>query len=234
MKLQYNMKFRRVINLLYRLFFLFVLMSPVTAQSEISPHNLYGNKIEFDVIRDGQKVGQHTTRFQTKEDNLIVETQMNIKVKIFSIPIYTFNYESTEVWSDDILTNLDVLILDGTERKIINAFSTISGLSIQGPSGNAMFAGPIIPTNHWNVNVVKENQVLNTLTGEINQVQITNKGSQNISVKNGNLKAIRYDYTGDLKDTSVWYDDKGRWVKLQFIARDGSTISYICNTCEFK
>jgi hypothetical protein len=195
---------------------------------------LYGNKIQFDVMRDGQKVGQHTTRFLTHGNNLVIETLLNLNVTLFSIPIYSFYYEATEIWSDDLMINLDVSILDGSERKTIKAVSTVDGFFIKGPSGDLLISGPIISTNHWNSDVVKEHQVLNTLTGAVNQVQIVNKGSERITVRNGNLKATRYDYTGDLTGTSVWYDDKGRWVKLQFIARDGSTISYVCNTCDFK
>ena len=206
-------------------------MFPISVQSEVLPLDLYDNRIEFDVIRDGQKVGQHITRFKKQENSLIVKTLMDIKVKVFSITIYSFSYEATEIWSNDQMVELDVLVLDGSEKKIIKAISTTNGFSIKGPSGSFEILGPIISTNHWNVNVVKENQVLNTLTGAINRVQITNKGSERISVKNGNLKATRYDYAGDLENTSVWYDDNGGWVKLQFIARDGSTISYLCNTC---
>ncbi len=209
-------------------------MHPISARSEVSPQNLYGNEIQFDIMRNDQKVGQHTTSFQTRKNKLVIKTQMNINITLFSITIYSFNYEATEIWFDDLMMNLDVSILEGSERKTIKGFSTTEGFSIKGPLGDVLISGPIISTNHWNSYVVNENRVLNTLTGAVNQVQVMNKGSERIIVKNGYLKATRYDYTGDLTNTSVWYDDKGRWVKLQFIARDGSTIIYVCNTCDFK
>ena len=186
------------------------------------------------MLRDGEKVGQHSTRFKIRKNSQIIESRMNIEVTVFSIPIYSFTYEATEIWVNGQMANLDVLVLDGSEQKTIKVSSATDGFSIKSPSGEVMFYEPIISTNHWNINVVNDSRVLNTLTGEINRVKITNKGSERISIKNGTLKATRYDYTGDLKNTSAWYDDEGRWVKLQFIARDGSTISYLCNTCEFK
>jgi len=63
-------------------------------------------------------------------------------------------------------------------------------------------------------------------------VKIMNKGKERIAVKGGSVMATRYDYSGELTNTSVWYDAKGRWSKLEFKARDGSTVEYICNTCE--
>ena len=195
---------------------------------------MYKNNIEFDVFRDGEKVGQHSTRFKIQKNSQIIESRMNIEVTVFSIPIYSFTYEATEIWVNGQMVNLDVLVLDGSEQKTIKVSSATDGFSIKSPSGKGMFYEPIISTNHWNVDVVNARQILNTLTGAINQVQITNKGSEYISIKNGKLKATRYDYTGDLNDTSAWYDNEGLWVKLQFIARDGSTISYLCNTCDFE
>jgi hypothetical protein len=219
---------------LYRLIFIFFALFPISAQSEILPFNMYKNNIEFDVFRDGEKVGQHSTRFKIQKNSQIIESRMNIEVTVFSIPIYSFTYEATEIWVNGQMANLDVLVLDGSEQKTIKVSSATDGFSIKSPSGKGMFYEPIISTNHWNINVVNDSRVLNTLTGEINRVKITNKGSERISIKNGTLKATRYDYTGDLKNTSAWYDDEGRWVKLQFIARDGSTINYLCNTCDFK
>lgn len=221
-------------NLFYRLIIIFIALFPVSVRSEVSPFNLYGDQVEFDVLRDGKKVGKHTIRFQKRENKQIINSQMNMEVSVFSIPIYTFTYEATETWVNGQMQNLDVSVLDGSEQKKIKGVSTADGFSIKGPLGNFMFSGPVISTNHWNVDVVNARQVLNTLTGAINRVQITNKGSEYISIKNGKLKATRYDYTGDLNNTSAWYDNEGLWVKLQFIARDGSTISYLCNTCDFK
>jgi hypothetical protein len=218
---------------LYKLIIIFIALYPISVRSEVSPFNLYGDKIEFDVIRDGEKVGLHTTRFLTRQNSKIIETRMGMEVTVFSIPIYSFAYEATEIWENGQMTKLDVVVLDGSDRKTIKATSITDGFSIKGPSGNFIFPGTVISTNHWNANVVNTRRVLNTLTGAINRVQITRKGIERIYLKNGNLLATRYDYSGDLNNTSAWYDNEGRWVKLQFIARDGSTISYVCNTCDF-
>jgi len=32
--------------------------------------------------------------------------------------------------------------------------------------------------------------------------------------------------------TEVWYDDWGRWVKMQFASRDGTKIDYVCKRCQ--
>lgn len=202
------------------------------AYSEPASFDEYDNKIGFDVVRDGELVGHHMTMFSHEESEMIVDSQMNMKITFLTIPIYSFNYRSIEKWSDGVLTYLDVAVKDGPDQIKISSLQNSEGLTIKAPSGTYRVNNPIISTNHWNADVVKKSRVLNTLTGNINQVKISNKGEERIPVKGGSVLANRYDYSGELMDTSVWYDAKGRWSKLEFKARDGSTVEYICNTCK--
>ena len=200
--------------------------------SEPITNGMYDNMIGFDVVRDGELVGQHVTTFSREGPNLIVESRMNMNITFLTIPVYSLDYRSIEKWSDGALIHLDVAVKDGVDQIKIFSLPDSEGLTIKAPSGIYNIDSPIITTNHWNADVVRQGRVLNTLTGNINQVTISNRGEEQILVKSSTVLATRYDYSGELTDTSVWYDSKGRWSKLKFKARDGSTVEYICNTCE--
>ena len=90
---------------------------------------------------------------------------------------------------------------------------------------------PLFPTNHWNPEVLRQTRVLNTLTGRINRVRIEPQAQETVATEHGDVPATRYAYTGEL-ETEVWYDDAGRWVKMRFKGRDGSTIEYVCRRCQ--
>jgi hypothetical protein len=192
----------------------------------------YNNNIGFDVLRNGEVVGSHVTTFVHEGSELTVSSKMNLKVRLLGIPVYSFDYTSLEKWSDGVLSHLDVDVKDGADRIKISSQLSKEGLTITYPSGTYVVLGPIISTNHWNADIVKQSRVLNTLTGKINQVKLVNRGKEVIPIKDSTILATRYDYTGELTDTSVWYDTNGRWSKLEFKARDGSTVKYICNTCD--
>jgi hypothetical protein len=202
------------------------------AYSELKPIDEYDNKIGFDVVRNGEVVGQHVTTFSREGSDLVVESKMDLEITFLSVPIYSFNYRSLEKWSDGVLSHLDVDIKDGADQIKISSLLNAEGLTIIAPSGTFRVRGPIISTNHWNSDVLRQSRVLNTLTGKINQVKLINKGEERIPVKDSYILATRYDYSGELTDTSVWYDSRGSWSKLKFKARDGSNVEYICNTCE--
>lgn len=192
----------------------------------------YDSTLGFDVIRNGEVVGSHVTTFLHEGPELTVESRMGLNIKFLGIPIYSFDYWSLEKWSEGVLSNLDVEVKDGSEQISVSALMGKDGLIVMSPSGTYVVREPIISTNHWNSDVLTQKRVLNTLTGKINQVKLINKGKERISIKDSTILATRYDYTGELKDTSVWYDSDGQWSKLEFKARDGSTIEYICNTCD--
>ncbi len=89
---------------------------------------------------------------------------------------------------------------------------------------------PLFPTNHWNPGVLQEERVLNTLTGRINLVTIEPEEQESVMTNAGNRMATRYRYNGQLQ-TEVWYDADGRWVRMRFAGRDGSTLEYVCRRC---
>ena len=209
-----------------------IAFTPVFAWADVDPLNLYGETIRFDVVRDGKVVGEHETRFAKVDDDLVVTSRMSLEIFVLIFPVYAFDYQSVETWRNDRLNDLKVRVLDGNEEVKVSATASGDLLRVSGPEGIETVEDSILSTNHWNASVVQDQKVINTLTGRINRVSIERGGVEVLSLPQGDIKATRYDYNGDLRDTSVWYDREGRWVKLQFKAKDGSTIHYRCTTCE--
>ena len=73
--------------------------------------------------------------------------------------------------------------------------------------------------------MLQSNRLFNTLTGRANQYQLEKIGEETLTAGAVKLSATRYRYSGQL-NSDVWYDNRGRWVKLQFTADDGSVIEY--------
>ena len=199
--------------------------------ADLSVADIYGSKIEFDVLRDGAVVGEHITRFEQTGDQLVVMSSMKVELKLLFMTVYSFNYKAREVWRKDDLQSLNVAVYDDGESKAFSGKKTADEFIITNNGAAYALPAAIYTTNHWNEGVVAQTKVLNTLTGKLNKVTIIPQGLETINVRGGEIEASRYDYTGELRDTSVWYDQAGRWVKLEFKAEDGSTISYKCRNC---
>ena len=204
---------------------------PTQARAMSGVNDRYNGSIEFDVVREGKVVGEHITTFKQEGKTLLVSSRMKLDTFLLFIPVYGFDYKAEEKWMNNRLEQIEVAVLDGSDKLNFSATHRDNNLHVERGEERYTLPSPIISTNHWNADVVKTNKVLNTLTGNINNVQINQMGREKVKILNGEIEATRYDYQGDLTDTSVWYDDQNRWVKLRFKARDGSLIDYRCRTC---
>ena len=119
---------------------------------------------------------------------------------------------------------------DNGDKNFVAATKSDKGMVIRGPKGVHTWESALYPTNHWNAGVLSQKHVLNTLTGDVASVEIRSEGRDKVEAEGKMIEATRYRYSGDI-DTTVWYDDDGRWVKMRFVAKGGSTIDYNCTRC---
>jgi hypothetical protein len=164
-------------------------------------------------------------------ERLGVESNFQLKIDFLFFTAFQYDYQSTATWANGQLHRLNATIDDDGELFSVLAVRKSDLFQLNVPDGVVSVDAPLYPTNHWNPAVVEQVRVLNTLTGKINNVQIKAQNKESVLTENGTIEATRYAYSGDL-ETEVWYDDAGRWVKMRFKARDGSTINYVCRRCQ--
>ena len=208
-----------------------VLTSANAGAKDIDPLTLYGPEHRFTVVRNDSPVGEHTVTFTRRGEDVEVRARFDIQIRFLVFTAYRYEYESTTVWRDGRLLSLSAYTNDDGEESRVRAVLEEDRIRIDGPRGT-IFADPgIIPTDHWNAAVLPADRVLNTITGGVNRVKILDQGAEAVNTANGPVPARRYQYTGELEN-EVWYDADGRWVRMRFKGRDGSTIDYVCETCE--
>ena len=209
-----------------------LLLLPGQAGAHPDPFQLYGPSIEFDVFRAGDKVGRHTVRFTRSGNELKVESAMNLAIEVLFITVFRYAYRAEGTWRNRQLQNLVSRVDDNGRKYTVAAARQGEFFNLTRPDDiSDAAAAPVIPTNHWNPEVLNQTRVLNTLTGRINAVRIEPRGPEQVDTERGPVPAMRYAYTGALQN-EVWYDSAGRWVKLRFQGRDGSTIEYVCRLCQ--
>jgi len=211
-----------------------LLIAEARAEKEVPPPvdplTLYGDEIYFDVYRHGNRVGFHRVQLDAGDDGVIVQSTFKLQIDILFFTAYRYHYRSEGLWRDGELVRLDASVDDDGAVSSVEAVRDGERMTIIGADGRFNTKAPLYPTNHWNAAVLRETTVLNTLTGQVNEVRIEPRAREAVDTELGSISATRYAYTGDL-DTEVWYDDKGRWVKMRFKGRDGSTIDYVCRRC---
>ncbi|GAB2176950.1 DUF6134 family protein [Dongia sp. agr-C8] len=197
---------------------------------EIDPLQLYGPELRFDVLRNGEKIGQHKVAFRKTADSMRVESRSDLEVNVLFLTAYSFRYHSVENWRRGELTSLDATTNDDGDLRRVEARREGAVLKVRSDAEEWSGASPVWPTTHWNIAQTAAPAVLNTLTGGLNRVDVKEFGVETVMLPDGPRPARRFVYSGDLSCES-WYDADNRWVKLRFAAEDGSTIEYLCRNC---
>lgn len=205
--------------------------SAVAADTLPDPLKLYGSEMVFSVWRSGSEIGQHRVTFARENGTLTVRSVFDIAVKLLGITVFRYKYQSQEIWRDGLLAQLDSTVDDNGKAQSVQAKARDGKLSVTGPEApSEPVTLPILPSTHWNAQVITATRVLNTLSGKINQIKLVPVGVESVPVGAAQRQATHYRYTGDIQAES-WYDSDGHWVKLRFPGTDGTPIDYVCIRC---
>lgn len=186
--------------------------------------------LEFDVLRNGKRVGLHRTRFEHENGYLVVTSEMELRIRFLMFEAYRYRYAATEHWCEGQMVRLDATVDDNGDRSRFKAQAAGEQLEIDGAQGRTSAPLGLFSTNHWHIGVLETQAVLNTLTGRVNEVRLERCPPATTEGPSG---ADCYDYKGDL-DARVWYDAAGRWVGLAFDGTDGSRFLYRCRGCSIQ
>lgn len=208
--------------------------------STAQARSLYEKPVVYKIMRKGKRIGSHTVSIETTSsddsNDFTVNVASLIKIKMLKVTVFSFDYQATEHWKDGLLNNVTATTLqDGDRIKVSasrreNGFRLKTETGVRDPEESTATAKLFSYTsNHWHPGVVNSNQIFNTLTGNINQVNIKSLGKENLTIGNDadsiTVEAERFQYSGGLEAES-WYGDDGRWLQLSFKGTDGSTIIY--------
>ncbi len=182
----------------------------------------YATTTSYTITRKGKKIGTHRLTFERDGSQLTVKVVSNIKVTVFKVPVFRFNYQATEIWQNGQLQSVSSEVIENDKKTTVMLESNDNTSTLTTMNGKETVERILFSSNHWNPDVVNTGTVFNTLTGKASKVNIELIKQQ--AQVNG-LTANRYRYTGDIQ-ADTWYDANGRWIQLQFKGKDGSIIQY--------
>ena len=184
-----------------------------------------GEKLQFDVLRQGKPFGTHTISFNIEGDNLDVSSDVELEVKIGPFKAFYYKHDSDEVW-----TNGELVRLTSTTRKEGDDFSVEAQkdgdrLDVSGTQFSGELPLSIIPSSHWNIREVESKTILSTEDGRPLDIVVEKLGRETITAGGKSIEADKYRLKSELT-VDLWYDASGKWVKCAFEAR-GQKIEYV-------
>ena len=186
------------------------------------PFCLYDKaKQEFIIIRNGKEVGWHKVEFNKTDDGYEVKSSAYIKARYLLFLDYIFEYSSTSYWrGSQLQENIINIDDDGNDYSIQIKRINDNNLEIVNEDEEITIheGNNIFPSDHWHPYEINSKYLLNTLNGEVLEIEVKQIDETTWYV-DGKVKYF------------INYDKAGRWTGLKFDADEDDIIEYICTTC---
>jgi len=200
-----------------------VLASVAGPAMAITAENAPTGAFVYQVVRQGEVIGEQRLTFERQGENLVVSTDAKIDVKLLGLSLYGFDQHSEETWNKNQMIGVSSTADDDGTPKKVNM--TLQGGQLSGDFNGKTRTAPlgVFPNSFWNEDSVKQSQILDTSRGKLRKVTIADKGTETLNLPYGAVKAHHYSVTGELP-RELWYDEKGILVAGELTAKDGSTV----------
>jgi hypothetical protein len=201
---------------------------PALAKAAVSGVPADG-KLAFQVWRQGSHIGEHALTFQQDGDDLTVQIDVHILIKIGPVPVAKYTHSCKERWSGGQFQSLDATSKQtpGTRQHTV-ARRTADGIYIEPASGEPYtISGDTLPMSHWNRQDMRA-PLFNPQDGKLlKETGRVTKGEEMIKLADGSsIKATRYAILGDAA-VDDWYDANNVWTAMHGRVVDGSYIDYL-------
>ena len=183
------------------------------------------NKVKFDIIRKNKIIGSHEITFKKEKDILFVETTININVKILFIPAYKFYHNSIETWIDNNFFEIEAHTDFEDEREYFIKGSDQDNYFIaSGMDGDLKLDKNILPSNFWNINILKEKEIFDTQKGITREIYVKNLGNEEIEIDDVKINCKKFTLNassnpkdkGPFPEYTLWYNNKNELMKFKF------------------
>ena len=190
------------------------------------------NKIEMDILRNGEIIGYNYYFFTRKGDETIVTNQIKFSVKLLGATIFQVEGYGEEKYIKDQLISYDSKTLQNGKEKFVNLVfdKDKNKFKIKGSSYIGEASINNIIGNWWSHKVLQTNSQISPLSGSIKEQVVTFIGKENIYLYGRNyetnhfrIKSKDMSLPKDKRlDLDVWYDQKNSIILKVSYSRMGN------------
>ena len=183
------------------------------------------NKLEFDLYRDNQLIGQHIYLFNRNSQNLTVYNKINFEIKILGITLYSYSSEGQEKYIDGKFESFSSTTNQNKKKKFSNIYKKENKFFIEGSSYKGEAPEDFIIGTWWNHSIVKYKTQISAASGRMIEQNVSFLGKETIEINNKKYSALKFNFSssdpslsrGKKLNTNVWYDEKTLiWLKTSF------------------
>jgi len=190
------------------------------------------NKIEMDILRNGELIGYNYYFFTRKGDETTVTNQIKFSVKLLGATIFQVEGHGEEKYIKDQLISYDSKTLQNDKEKFVSlVFDKDKNIfNIKGSSYSGKASINNIVGNWWNHKILQTDSQISPVSGSIKEQVVTFVGKEKIQqygkiydVHHFTLKSKNMSLPKDKRlDFNIWYDQESSMIIKVAYSRMGN------------
>ena len=180
----------------------------------------------FKVFLDDKEIGQHTFEVRKQGEEIMVKSEAAFNVKFLFFNAYTYKHSNTELWQEGCLRLIDAQTDDNGDELFVRGKLDDASLSLETPAGVNEIDGCIRSFAYWDLDLLRDKQLLNPQTGELLPVTVEFVGESDIEYRGTTVPALQYIIRGEDLAIELWYSKERDWLALESTLENGSKLSY--------
>jgi len=213
------------------LFLTFLLIYSFNSSAHMAHYNKF-NKIEMEILRDGEVIGYNYYFFKKDEENTTVTNQLKFTVKLFGATIFEVESFGEEKYIKDKLISFNSKTRQNKKDKYVQLKlnKNENEYDIKGSSYTGSASLENIIGNWWSHKILQTNTQISPISGSIKEQVVTFIGKEKIELYGKTYDVEHFKLTS--KDMSIpkdkrlnfdiWFDKKNALILKVAYSRMGN------------
>ena len=210
---------------------IFFLTYSLSSNAHMAHYNKF-NKIEMEILKDGEVIGYNYYFFKRDGDKTTVTNQIKFTVKLFGATIFEIEGYGEEKYIKDKLISFNSKTLQNDKKKYVDLEfdKEIDKFNIQGSSYNGVASTNNVIGNWWNHKILQSNSQISPVSGSIKEQIVTFISKEKIELYGTTYEVDHFKLTS--KDMSlqkdkrlnfdIWFDKKNSLILKVTYSRLGN------------
>ena len=214
-----------------KILILFFILFPSNVLAHMDHYKKY-NKIEMDILRNGELIGYNYYFFTRKGDETLITNQIRFYVKILGATIFQVEGYGEEKYIKDQLISYNSKTLQNDKEKFVSLVfnKDKNKFDIKGSSYSGEASINNIVGNWWSHKILQTDSQISPISGSIKEQVVTFIGKEKIEqygkiyeVDHFKLKSKDMSLPKDKRlDFDIWFDKKSSMIVRVSYSRMGS------------
>ena len=213
------------------LLLIFFLTYSFNGATHMAHYNKF-NKIEMEILKDGEVIGYNYYFFKKNKDETIVTNQIKFTVKIFGATVFEIEGYGEEKYIKDKLISFNSKTRQNKKEKFVNLKlnEERNEFEIKGSSYSGKASTDNVVGNWWSHKILQSNSQISPISGSIKEQVVTFIGKEKLELYGTTYDVEHFKLTS--KDMSIpkdkrlnfdiWFDKKNALILKVTYSRMGN------------